>query len=324
MAERNYPCDNFIFVYFGQKGQDLNATGELNFKKSLYQCMIAQAIEIKQVIETRLSMNIFGMLVWQYNEIWPTGGWGSIEYGNPRFEGQVIGGRWKPLQYWYAKSIYADVMATCGEGGKCYIRNDAPKPFEGLLVLHATAFSDGNGSVLLRRNISLKAGPGALQWFDSAEVDALNGSTHILESTVIASGGSVVSANTIPFATPEKMILSKSNVKVVPLLKDNGDIVANVTTDAVAMYVTLTTLAHGRFEDNSFLLLPPGREIKFLPVDPSPHKSPEECWKSFESSVRVEDVSTYQAIDVEGCQRDPLHLPASMKSMKVPSFPHRF
>ncbi len=35
----------------------------------------------------------------QLNEIWPTGGWGSIEYGNPNIAGQVLGGRWKPLHY---------------------------------------------------------------------------------------------------------------------------------------------------------------------------------------------------------------------------------
>eukprot|EP01043_Picozoa_sp_COSAG02_P108731 COSAG02_NODE_44776_length_363_cov_0.666667_1_plen_31_part_10 len=31
------------------------------------------------------------MIAWQFNEIWPTGGFGSVEYGNPKFAGQVIG-----------------------------------------------------------------------------------------------------------------------------------------------------------------------------------------------------------------------------------------
>merc|ERR1711988_1807285 len=134
---RNYPCDNSIYVYFGQSGQDLNATGELNFKKQLYQCMIGQALEIKQTIETRMSQNTFGILVWQLNEIWPTGGWGSIEYGNPNFPGQVIGGRWKPLQYWYRNS-----------------------------------FSDAKVSVLLERDLKLSAGAGVLEWFVSDKVAA--------------------------------------------------------------------------------------------------------------------------------------------------------
>lgn len=282
-------------MYFGKKGQDFNATGEIPFKKGLYQCMIAQAIEIKQNIETRLSANTFGIIVWQYNEIWPTGGWGSIEYGNPNMPGQVIGGRWKPLQYWYAKSIYADVMSTCGTGGECYIRNDAPKPFKGTLTLRSTAFVDGKVSELIKRDLSLPAGAGVLQWFHSDEVAALNGSTHILESIVTSSDGSVASSNVIPFATPEKMMLAKSNVVVTAVTKENGDMVAHVTTDAVAMYVTLTTLAHGNFEDNSFLLVPPGRDVKFLPAAPSPHGSMKECFSAFANSLRVEDVSAYAA-----------------------------
>ena len=124
MAERNYPCDSLIDVYFGQRDDSyFNQTGEAVFKKQLYQCMLSQALEIKSNIETRRSQNQLGCIVWQYNEIWPTGGWGSIEYGTP-VEGQVLGGRWKPLQYFYKRSIYADVMATCGGDGTCFVKND--------------------------------------------------------------------------------------------------------------------------------------------------------------------------------------------------------
>jgi beta-mannosidase len=100
MSERNYPCDSEIIVYFGNTSGDLNATGESAFKRQLFYCMIAQALVIKQNIEETRSQNRFGTLVWQLNEIWPTGGWGSLEYGNPRFPGQVLGGRWKPLHHW--------------------------------------------------------------------------------------------------------------------------------------------------------------------------------------------------------------------------------
>eukprot|EP00041_Stephanoeca_diplocostata_P018439 m.386275 g.386275 ORF g.386275 m.386275 type:complete len:512 (+) comp21014_c0_seq6:294-1829(+) len=114
MSERNYPCDSMISVYFGKKGMAaVNATGPAAFQQQLFQCMIGQALVTKQNIETTRSCNRFGTLVWQLNEIWPTGGWGSIEYGNPRFKNQVIGGRWKPLQHWYRASLYADVMASC-------------------------------------------------------------------------------------------------------------------------------------------------------------------------------------------------------------------
>merc|ERR1712070_76478 len=292
MAQRNYPCYSHIFVYFGQSGQDLNATGEFPFKKQLYQCMISQALEIKQNIETRMGQNTFGILIWQLNEIWPTGGWGSVEYGNPNFPGQVIGGRWKPLHYWYRNSLFADVMATCGQDGQCYIRNDSPWAFEGKLTLRSTSFADAKVSVLHERSLSLPAGAGVVQWFQSDEVKALNGQHSAVEAIVTSAAGSTVSSNLIALATPENMQLSKANVAVSASMED-GAIVASLTTDAVAMYVTLTTLAHGRFEDNAFMLRPPGRKVKFLLASPSPHSSTEEAFKSFKQSLRVEDVSLY-------------------------------
>jgi hypothetical protein len=299
MAQRNYPCDSFIFVYFGQSGQDLNATGELNFKKQLYQCMIGQALEIKQTIETRMSQNTFGILVWQLNEIWPTGGWGSIEYGNPNFPGQVIGGRWKPLHHWYRNSIFADVMATCGQDGECYVRNDSPWAFEGKLTLRSTRFADAQVSVLLERSLSLPAGAGVVQWFQSDKIKALSGLSSAVEAVVTNAAGVIVSSNLIALATPENMQLSKANVAVSASMED-GAIVASLTTDAVAMYVTLTTLAHGHFEDNAFMLRPPGRKVKFLLASPSPHGSMDEAFKSFKQSLRVEDVSLYQHLMAVG------------------------
>jgi len=79
MAERNYPCDSLIDVYFGKQPNGyFNQTGEAIFKRHLYQCMLAQAVHIKGNIETRRSKNEIGMLVWQFNEIWPsTEGYGD-------------------------------------------------------------------------------------------------------------------------------------------------------------------------------------------------------------------------------------------------------
>ena len=62
MAERNYPCDNLIDVYFGtQPAGYFNRTGEAVFKRQLYQCMLAQAIHMKADIETRRSKNEIGL-----------------------------------------------------------------------------------------------------------------------------------------------------------------------------------------------------------------------------------------------------------------------
>ena len=100
MSKRNYPCDNLISYYFDLDKAKPGEVGELAFKRQLWMCMMSQALELKGDIETRRSTNTYGVIVWQFNEIWPTGGWGTIEYGS-KVPGQVLGGRWKPAQYWY-------------------------------------------------------------------------------------------------------------------------------------------------------------------------------------------------------------------------------
>jgi beta-mannosidase len=198
--------DNLSTVFFGEAArQQLNMTGEQAFKAQLYWSMIGQALVIKQNIELTRSINRFGTLVWQLNEIWPTGGWGSIEYGNPRFEGQSLGGRWKPLQYWFKSSIFADVMATCGRGGLCYVKNDSPRPFQGRLTFAVTELSTAETRTALDVNVSLPAGAGAMEWIHSAVVGAIDGTRQILEAVVTAQDGRTVSRNVIPFATPGLM-----------------------------------------------------------------------------------------------------------------------
>ncbi|CAK0819957.1 unnamed protein product [Prorocentrum cordatum] len=294
MAQRNYPCDNFVEVFFGKSGAShFNSSGEFTFKKQLYQCMLGHALHIKGKIEGLRASNSFGVIVWQYNEIWPTGGWGSIEYGNPKFDGQVIGGRWKPLHYWYKSSIFQDVMATCGQNGVCYVKNDSPFPFTGTLVLNSTHFQTGIVTTLYKVNVVLPAGPGTTKWVQSEAVQNLDGVGEILQAVVIDGSGTVVSQNTIPFATPEKMILKKAVLSVEATKDCGGHYTALVKSDAVAVYVTLTTLAHGIFEDNAFLLLPPGRAVKFMPSALSPHSN-ETAFERFQKSLRVEDVSVYK------------------------------
>jgi hypothetical protein len=83
-------------------------------------------------------------LVWMLNEIWPTVGWGSLEYGPPEGHtpGQVRGGRWKPLHYFYKQSLMTDVMATCGAGSKhgglqCYVSNHRANKYVACCLLSA-------------------------------------------------------------------------------------------------------------------------------------------------------------------------------------------
>ena len=190
MAQRNHPCDNIIVTYFGAK-QDLNATGRAAFQRQLYQCMLSQALNMKARIETRRASNQFGIIIWQLNEIWPTGGWGSLEYGTP-LPGQVLGGRWKPLHYLLRRSVYADVMATCGGDGMCYVKNDGISAFEGVVRIQSVRFADGAVTLVRNVSVALGAGAGVTQFFsvNLAGVDA-RASMLVLEA-IRREGGSEV------------------------------------------------------------------------------------------------------------------------------------
>ena len=81
-------------------GDFTNAIGQAVFTKQLYCAQVAQALLVKSDISTRRGRNSFGTVTWQHSEVWPTGGWGSLEYGTQSAftKGQVLGGRWKPVR----------------------------------------------------------------------------------------------------------------------------------------------------------------------------------------------------------------------------------
>jgi hypothetical protein len=289
MAQRNYPCDNYIDVYFGkQPDAFFNSTGESVFKRQLYMCTLASALGVKSDIESLRAGNHFGVIVWQFNEIWPTGGWGSVEYGTP-LPGQVIGGRWKPLQYLYRRSLFSDVMATCGKGGSCFVRNDDYREFDGVCTVSALILSTGESHVLKSVEMTgenvLPSGPGSIRYFD-VDMTGLDSATHMLTAhcmyassagpgvhrpTISAAGAvgvtGTVSFNEILLAPPMGLKLRPAKVTfdVASSASTGGSVKIVLHADHTALFVTLTTLAHGRFSDNAFAMRPGTVSVQFFP-----------------------------------------------------------
>ena len=264
--------------------------------------MVGQALLIKSDIETRRATNQFGIIVWQYNEIWPTGGWGSIEYGTvTHTKGQVLGGRWKPLHYWYRKTIYADVMATCGSGGSsgimCYVKNDSPHPFTGSVDISSVKFATGQVASLQKLNLNMAAGAGTIKFFE-LKTDAINGTVEarafaadmtgsMLQIKVANADGKVLCDNPVIFAEPKNLTLPNATVTFsVGAANTDGSVPIELTSDKFALYVTLTTLAQGRFDDNAFVMLPGKKTIKFFPFDGFE-------LSELKSTLRVEHTATY-------------------------------
>jgi beta-mannosidase len=183
----------------------------------------------------------------------------------------VVGGRWKPLHYLYRRSIYTDVVATCGGDGTCYIKNDrAGTPFRGTVTLEALSFADGTLATVHVERSSLAAGAGVSHYFHAATIANISGATHMLLATVRDddSNSAVVSANEILLIPPTGLTLLSAAVTAAVASTANPDGSTNVTvsTNATALYVTLTTLAQGRFNDNFFAMRPGAtRVVTFLP-----------------------------------------------------------
>jgi len=285
------PCDSLILGYFGAGSTahgGLDDVGEFSFQRQIYQCMISQALAMQSDIESRRATNAFGIVTWQLNEIWPTGGWGSLEYGTTGFtEGQVLGGRWKPLHHLMKQHLFTDVFSTCGEDGVCFVKNDNPiQDFDGSVEVKATNLSSGAAEVLAWHNFSVVAGPGSVEYFSLGErFSELAASNQSIFSCIVRSGdGEAVSAHEFIAAAPSYLRVEGTNVTAT-VESDGHTVRVRLSSAKPALFVTLTTKAQGRFEEN-MILVNGERIVRFEPFDGFDEAT-------FRSSLRVEHLAMY-------------------------------
>ena len=225
-------------------------------------------------------------------QIWPTGGWGSLEYGTVGFTaGQVLGGRWKPLQHLFANHLYRDVISVCGDAGHCYLRSDdALAAFSGSVAVAVLHLATGSLSTLKTVPVAVPRGAAAFTYFCLGSGDPLagtcqsvadalsaagcaaNGTDCVLLTTTTSAAGEVKDENWGLLATPAALAASgalpRANVTaaVSGPARADGSVPVTVSTDAPALLVVLTSLAQGRFEPNLLTLPIAGdTQISFLP-----------------------------------------------------------
>ncbi len=252
-----------------------------HFASSLYLCGLASAFLVKNLVEGRVkinqcvgcamawrtartrhiilistqvegsrSRNELGHLIWQLNEVWPTGGWGSLEYG----------GRWKPHHYWYAKSLFRDVAAACDRTGRCYVRNDrSHRSFTGAVTVDAVDVATGRAARLVTKRVALAPGPAVVERF-SVPLGAVDATRTLCLIKCVDDAGVVVSSSELILARPADLRLPAAQIKY----KARGRGVI-LETNATALFVVLTARSEGRFADNAFALLPGRKTLEFLP-----------------------------------------------------------
>jgi beta-mannosidase len=277
MAQRNYPCDSILITYFGGQQTDLDQVGEQHFKKQLFQCLYGQALVLKTYIEQHRSTNTYGLQIWQLNEIWPTGGWGTIEYGTVEVAGQVEGGRWKPAHHWLRDHLYTDRIITCGQDTTsknassllCLLKNDFYQAVSGDIVIEAIdLIGKATSTLYTAKGVTLAGGPGVSHWFT---IPAVNPATTILRASYLDPVASIsIARNTILLTTPGKLQLSPVTLSVSFSAEANLDGTLDLTLrkeagSAPAVFVTLTTLAQGRFSENAFVMDGEVVTVQFIP-----------------------------------------------------------
>ena len=323
MRLRNYASDNAVVAASNASWpasfEGAAGTGVSAFSRQLYFAMLTQAIMMKATIELHRAQAVWGTLIWMFAENWPTGGWGSVEYGPApgpgATPGQIEGGRWKVLHYWLRRFLYRDAFITVSSDGRLFVRSDdafATSPLSGTAALTMLHLATGATSDAGSRSVALpRAGAGASMTLcaDANAPDpssctpwaallpavgcAANGSDcALLMELRDGASGVVVAENFALFAPPFLLSdLPRANVTIVSVGPPSGQppsVTAPIVlhSDAVALFVHLTTGAPGRFADNSVILRPGNTTIEFI------------AWGALDvellsSTLRVEHVSAY-------------------------------
>ena len=234
-------------------------------------------------------------------------GWGSIEYGTVGFTpGQVEGGRWKPLQYFLRRFLYRDHHIAASVDARVHVRSDdafaSTNATATLTYLHLATGANSPGASF---PVALPPGASASVWGCADGVSgtwqcdrwaqllprvgcASDGSDCVLLLRVTDNASGQLLAENFELLAPVwRLALPAANVTAaVGAPQADGSVPITLTASATALFVHLTTLAQGRFSDNSLLLPPGDTVVSFLPWGPLDAEL-------LRSSLRVEHVQLY-------------------------------
>ena len=175
------------------------------------------------------------------------------------------------------------------------VKNDNHLPLAGAsLVIEKIALSTGVATaVYTEPALTLPAGPGASSFFT---IDAgIDGHDYVLRARVTdVASAETLTDNLIPLLPPANWTTlprdATDTFAVAPAANADGSVDIALSTDKTAAYVTLTTLAQGRFTDNAFLLLPSEpTTVRYMPFWGSSASD----YQTLVATLRLEHVATY-------------------------------
>jgi len=232
-----------------------------DFETYLYVSQLMQADVMKMSFETHRKSRPFtmGTLYWQLNDVWPVASWSSMDYMN----------HWKALHY-QVKRSFDDVILTptwYRDTLTVHLVSDILKPVNGILEVKITTlrgkelkkFSqpvkmEGNMSKLLLT----KSGKELLAGIDTTDAVCI---------VTLRNGKNQLATNLSFFTANKNLNLPKAAVtrKVIP---SGTGFSIELTSDAFARGVFLSTEGEGFFSDNYFDLLPgEKRTVTYTPQE---------------------------------------------------------
>eukprot|EP00002_Diphylleia_rotans_P021786 TRINITY_DN424_c0_g1_i1.p1 TRINITY_DN424_c0_g1~~TRINITY_DN424_c0_g1_i1.p1 ORF type:complete len:936 (-),score=185.18 TRINITY_DN424_c0_g1_i1:164-2971(-) len=233
-----------------------------NFDKFVYIGQAIQSLSIKLGVEhwRRIKPYCMGTVYWQLNDIWPGASWSSMEYK----------GRWKMLHY-YVKNFYAtDLVSSREENNKVQVWFTTDRITSARWNVSLTLWNwDGtkawNHEIV---NLTIAAGSSGKIW--EADIDQLlqgeSRANYVLSFTATEAAASKTKAastviNWHTFAPIKGATLPKPTLRMANFTAISSNKVSfELSTDAMAHYVFLSTAYAGFFSDNGFLLTPDSQQ----------------------------------------------------------------
>lgn len=193
----------------------------------------------------------------------------------------------------FQNSILREVFAACGSRNQCFVRNDGTEAVHAEVIFEYWVLSELEPIHTSTRSVFLQGGIAATERFELPDTDELSRSDVILIRVQDESNGKVLMKDNAFLKDVPSSIsgLTNQNVTITTSVSSNGrGATVSVTSDSLALYVTLTTTAQGRFSENALHLRPNTNfEIHFDP----PRKSPAVDIQELERTLRVEHLGMY-------------------------------
>jgi len=218
----------------------------------------------------------------------------------------VQGGRWKPLQYFLRRFLYRDHHVAASSDARVMARSDnAFSPTNASLSVSYMHLATGKVVAGLKFPAALAQGAAATAWSCADGVSgtwnctswakvlptvgcAADGSDCVLLLALTENDSGAVLAENFELLAPVwRLALPPAVVTAqVGSQQADGSVPITLTASATAMFVHLTTLAQGRFSDNSLILAPGVSTVSFIPWGPLDAAL-------LSSSLRVDHVMLY-------------------------------